>query len=62
MELEITIKIKNVQSWSTDWNNQDATNEELDEFESDFKNAISENCGIEYDDIEVENISVKKML
>ena len=52
--IEVKIEITNIENWSVDWENKDDRVKELILLRWNLKAAISERCGILYDDISVE--------
>ena len=42
----IEFEVTNIDSWSTDWDNEEATKQELKELERDLLRAMEDNIGI----------------
>jgi|AntAceMinimDraft_16_1070373.scaffolds.fasta_scaffold359785_1 hypothetical protein len=53
-KIEAKIEIKNVDEWSTNWDNPQDRKQALSELEHDLKIAMFERCGIDFNNIKIE--------
>lgn len=53
-EIEAKLKIKRVDEWAINWDNEREKRNELEQLKSDIKMAIYHTCGVDLDKIEIE--------
>ena len=53
-KIEAKVKIKKVEQWATNWENEQDKRNELEKLKYDIKMAIFEHCGVDLDKIEIE--------
>lgn len=53
-EIEAKVKIKRVDEWATNWENEQDKRNELEQLKFEMKMAIFERCGVDLDKIEIE--------